>query len=168
MTKHNTKKASQKATALKKKATTSSSKDKKNPIPNDLGAETKTGQQAVSPTKNLSNTQPALDSTLAQKSITPSTNDLREIANTVNPLAQLMRKNKYRAEKRATENKKSLRDVRLPLAGAVLEKKYKGREISVKVLEIGFEYNGKYYKSLSAVACAITGQHISGYHFFGL
>lgn len=167
MTKHNTKKASQKATALKKKATTPSSKNKKNPAPHDLGTETKAGQ-SILPAKPLPDTQPALDSTLAQESITPSTNDLREIANTVNPLAQLMCKNKYRAEKRATENKKSLRDVRLPLAGAVLEKKYKGQEISVKVLEIGFEYNGKYYKSLSAVACAITGQHISGYHFFGL
>ena len=167
MTKHNTKKVSQKAIALKKKATTPSSKNKKNPVPHDLGTETKAGQ-SILPAKPLPDTQPALDSALAQKSITPSTNDLREIANTVNPLAQLMRKNKYRAEKRATENKKSLRDVRLPLAGAVLEKKYKGQEISVKVLEIGFEYNGKYYKSLSAVACAITGQHISGYHFFGL
>ncbi len=167
MTKHNTKKASQKATALKKKANTPSSKDKKNSGPHGLGAETKAGQ-TVSLIKNLSDTQPALAPTPAQKPAIPSTNDLREIANTVNPLAQLMRKNKYRAEKRATENKKSLRDVRLPLAGAVLEKKYKGREIAVKVLEIGFEYNGKYYKSLSAVACAITGQHISGYHFFGL
>ena len=167
MTQHNTKKASQKATALKKKATTPSSKNKKNPVPHDLGTETKAGQSILH-AKPLPDTQPALDSTPAQEPIIPSANDLREIANTVNPLAQLMRKNKYRAEKRATENRKSLRDVRLPLAGAVLEKKYKGQEISVKVLEIGFEYNGKYYKSLSAVACAITGQHISGYHFFGL
>ncbi len=167
MTKHNTKKASQKATALKKKATPSSSKNKKNSGPHDLGTETKAGQ-SILPAKPLPDTQPAIDSVPTQKPTIPSTNDLREIANTVNPLAQLMRKNKYRAEKRASENKKSLRDVRLPLAGAVLEKKYKGQEISVKVLEIGFEYNGKYYKSLSAVACAITGQHISGYHFFGL
>ena len=167
MTKLNTKKASQKATALKKKVTPPSSKNKKNLVPRDLGAETKIGQ-SVPPTKNLLDTQPAIDSSPTQKPATFSSNDLREIANTVNPLAQLMRKNKYRAEKRATEDKKPLRDVRLPLAGAVLEKKYKGREIAVKVLEIGFEYNGKYYKSLSAVACAITGQHISGYHFFGL
>ena len=167
MTKYNTKKASQKTTALKKKATTPSSKNTKNLIPLDLGAEIKAGQ-AILPSKPLPDTQPALAPAPTQKPATFSTNDLREIANTVNPLAQLMRKNKYRAEKRSTENKKSLRDVRLPLAGAVLEKKYKGREIAVKVLEIGFEYDGKYYKSLSAVACAITGQHISGYHFFGL
>ena len=167
MTKYNTKKVSQKATALKKKAITPSSKNKKNLIPLDLGTETKAGQ-SILPAKPLPDTQPAIDSVPMQKPTIPSTNDLREIANTVNPLAQLMRKNKYRAEKRSTENRKSLWDVRLPLVGAVLEKKYKGREISVKVLEIGFEYNGKYFKSLSAVACAITGQHISGYHFFGL
>lgn len=167
MTKYNTKKVSQKTTALKKKAITPSSKNKKNLIPLDLGAEIKAGQ-SILPAKPLPDTQPAIDSVPTQKPTIPSTNALREIANTVNPLAQLMRKNKYRAEKRSAENKKSLRDVRLPLAGAVLEKKYKGREIAVKVLEIGFEYNGKYYKSLSAVACAITGQHISGYHFFGL
>lgn len=167
MTKYNTKKVSQKATALKQKATTPSSKNKKNPVLHGLGEETKAGQ-SILPAKPLPDTQPTIDSVSTQKPAPLSTNDLREIANTVNPLAQLMRKNKYRAEKRSTENKKSLRDVRLPLAGAVLEKKYKGREIAVKVLEIGFEYNGKYYKSLSAVACAITGQHISGYHFFGL
>ena len=128
MTKHNTKKASQEATALKKKAITSSSKNKKNTGPHGWREEIKAGQ-AILPAKPRPDTQPALDSTPAQKPIISSINDLREIANTVNPLAQLMRKNKYRAEKRATENKKSLRDVRLPLAGAVLEKKYKGREI---------------------------------------
>ena len=142
MTKHNTKKASQKATALKK--TTFSSKNKKKPVPHELGEETKAGQ-SILPAKPLPDTQLVIAPIPAQKPTISSTNDLREIANTVNPLAQLMRKNKYRSEKRATENRKSLRDVRLPLAGAVLEKKYKGREIAVKVLEIGFEHNGKYF-----------------------
>ena len=50
----------------------------------------------------------------------------------------------------------------------ILEKKYKGHLVVVKVLEHGFEYNNKYFKTLSAVACAITGQHLSGYYFFGL
>lgn len=92
---------------------------------------------------------------------------LREIADTVNPLAQLIKKNQQRAENKATRGKK-LRDVRLPLAGAVLERKYKGKLLSVKVLEVGFEYESQYYKTLSAVAFAITGHHLSGYHFFGL
>lgn len=92
---------------------------------------------------------------------------LREIADAVNPLAQLIRKNQRRADKRAL-NGNGLRDVRLPLAGAVLERKYKGRLISVRVLEVGFEYESKYYKTLSSVAFAVTGHHLSGYHFFEL
>ena len=91
---------------------------------------------------------------------TPEELQLREYADKINQ--------KRKEDKTPKEDDRRLRDVRLPLAGAVLEKKYKGMEISVKVLEVGFEYNSKYYKTLSAVACAITGQHISGYHFFGL
>lgn len=98
---------------------------------------------------------------------TPEEQQLREYADKINPLAGLIKKNQKRKEDK-TPKEDARRDVRLPLAGAVLEKKYKGMEISVKVLEVGFEYNSKYYKTLSAVACAITGQHISGYHFFGL
>lgn len=91
MTKYNTKKVSQKATALKKKAITPSSKNKKNLIPLDLGAEIKAGQ-SILPAKPLLDTQPAINSVPTQKPAPLSTNDLREIANTVNPLAQLMRK----------------------------------------------------------------------------
>lgn len=92
---------------------------------------------------------------------------LREVATQINPLAQLISKNKQRAEKYNNKNQK-LRDIRIPLPGSILEKKYKGHLVVVKVLEHGFEYNNKYFKTLSAVACAITGQHLSGYYFFGL
>lgn len=92
---------------------------------------------------------------------------LRELATQINPLAQLISKNKQRAEKYNHKDQK-LRDIRIPLPGSILEKKYKGHLVVVKVLEHGFEYNNKYFKTLSAVACAITGQHLSGYYFFGL
>ena len=36
------------------------------------------------------------------------------------------------------------------------------------MLRNGFEFEGDIYKSLSAVAKAITGTHWNGYHFFGL
>jgi len=36
------------------------------------------------------------------------------------------------------------------------------------VLPAGFEFEGHIYKSLSAVAKAITGQHCNGYYFFRL
>lgn len=92
---------------------------------------------------------------------------LRELAAEVNPLAKLIIKNQQRAAAKATEPK-PVRDTRLPRAGTVLERQYKGRKVSVLVLECGFEYEGKRYKSLSAAASAITGQHVSGYFFFKL
>jgi hypothetical protein len=36
------------------------------------------------------------------------------------------------------------------------------------VLEKGFEYEGRRYRSLSAVARAVTGSHWNGFHFFGV
>ena len=60
------------------------------------------------------------------------------------------------------------RDRRLPIPGTYITKNYKGTEIRVKVLEKGFEYNGKVYKTLSSIAKAVTGIHWSGYLFFNL
>ncbi len=59
-------------------------------------------------------------------------------------------------------------DNRLPLPGTVIVREYKGEALQVKVLPAGFEYEGQVYKSLSAVAKAITGQHCNGYYFFRL
>ena len=59
-------------------------------------------------------------------------------------------------------------DDRLPLPGTILHAQYKGQTLQVKVLPHGFEYEGEVYKSLSAVAKAITGQHCNGYLFFRL
>jgi len=60
-----------------------------------------------------------------------------------------------------------LRDKRLPIPGTVIQKRYKDQEYQVKVLEKGFEYKDKFYKSLSAVAHEITGAHWNGFSFFG-
>lgn len=59
-------------------------------------------------------------------------------------------------------------DARLPLPGTILTRQYKGRMLQVTVLTQGFEFEGDVYKSLSAVAKAITGQHCNGYFFFRL
>jgi hypothetical protein len=59
-------------------------------------------------------------------------------------------------------------DSRLPPPRSVIERVYKGQTILVLVLETGFEYDGAIYKTLSAVAKKITGQHCNGYHFFKL
>lgn len=60
------------------------------------------------------------------------------------------------------------RDERVPPPGAVLVRVFKGREHRVTVRANGFEYAGEIYRSLSAVAHAISGSHWNGYHFFGL
>ncbi len=59
-------------------------------------------------------------------------------------------------------------DDRLPPAGTVLTREYKREVVQVLVLRHGFEYQGKVYKSLSAVAKAVTGSHCNGYFFFRL
>jgi hypothetical protein len=59
-------------------------------------------------------------------------------------------------------------DQRLPPAGTILARKYKGATLQVQVLPRGFAYNGQVFKSLSAVAKAITGSHCNGFWFFGL
>ena len=63
-------------------------------------------------------------------------------------------------------NSNNGRDRRLPIPGAIIRKEYKDQLIEVKVLENGFEYQGKSYKTLSAVATAVTGDHLNGYTFF--
>ena len=60
------------------------------------------------------------------------------------------------------------RDRRLPLPGTIITKNYKGADIRVKILEKGFEYNGKVYKSLTAIAKEVTGSHWNGYLFFNM
>jgi len=57
-------------------------------------------------------------------------------------------------------------DDRLPMAGTLLKRRYKGQTVQVRVLEQGFEFDGEVYRSLSAVAKAVTGSHWNGYHFF--
>jgi hypothetical protein len=61
-----------------------------------------------------------------------------------------------------------LTDDRLPRPGTILTRRYKGRTLQVEVLEHGFAFEGKTYRSLSAVAKAVTGAHCSGHFFFGL
>ena len=59
-------------------------------------------------------------------------------------------------------------DARLPPPGTVITRDYKGQTLQIKVLPQGFDFEGDVYKSLSALAKAITGQHCNGYYFFRL
>ena len=55
-----------------------------------------------------------------------------------------------------------------PIAGTMLIREYQGVEYVVTVTRNGYEYAGQPYKSLSAIARAITGTRWNGRVFFGL
>ncbi len=52
--------------------------------------------------------------------------------------------------------------------GAKLLREWQGKTQTVIVLEDGFEWEGKRWRSLSAIARTITGAHWSGPRFFGV
>lgn len=60
------------------------------------------------------------------------------------------------------------RDWRLPEPGTLLTRRLRDRRIMVKVLEDGFEYESRRYRSLSAIAREVTGTRWNGLRFFGL
>lgn len=55
-----------------------------------------------------------------------------------------------------------------PIAGTRLIRQYQGVENTVTVLADGYEWEGRPYRSLSAIARAITGTRWNGWTFFGL
>ena len=55
-----------------------------------------------------------------------------------------------------------------PIAGTRLVREYQGVEHCVTVRDADFEYQGRPYRSLSAIARAITGTRWNGLLFFGL
>jgi hypothetical protein len=55
-----------------------------------------------------------------------------------------------------------------PVVGTQLIRAWRGVEQKVTVLADGFEWEGRRYKSLSAVARAITGTRWNGLTFFGV
>ncbi len=59
-------------------------------------------------------------------------------------------------------------DDRLPMPGTILNRRYKGSTVQVRVLPKGFQFHGEVYRSLSAVARKVTGAHWNGFLFFGL
>ena len=52
--------------------------------------------------------------------------------------------------------------------GTKLVREFKGKRYTVIVLNDGYEFNGKKYKSLSAIANKITGTRWNGKKFFGV
>lgn len=59
-------------------------------------------------------------------------------------------------------------DSRNPVVGTRLVREWNEVEHTVTVMKDGFDWQGRRFKSLSAVARAITGTQWNGYRFFGL
>ncbi len=71
-------------------------------------------------------------------------------------------------EDRRLKGKLPVRKGDRPISGTRLIREWQGVEHTATVLDDGFEYQGRKYKSLSAIARAITGTRWSGPLFWGL
>lgn len=60
------------------------------------------------------------------------------------------------------------RDPRLPMPGSIITKEFDDKRVEVHILEKGFEFEGRTYRSLSAIAREITGTNWNGFAFFNL
>jgi hypothetical protein len=54
------------------------------------------------------------------------------------------------------------------MPGSIIVKEHRGKTLMVHVLDAGFEYDGRRFASLSAIATDITGTKRNGFLFFGL
>lgn len=64
--------------------------------------------------------------------------------------------------------KSVIADPRNPVIGTRLVREWDGTEHVITVLKDGFDWQGRRYRSLSAIARDITGTRWNGYRFFGL
>ncbi|MCL2726672.1 MAG: DUF2924 domain-containing protein [Polyangiaceae bacterium] len=75
---------------------------------------------------------------------------------------------RWRIRQGPTETREAPRDPRVPPVGTVLRRIFEGKMHEVTVCVEGFEYAGQRYKTLSAIARAITGTRWNGLLFFKL
>ena len=68
-----------------------------------------------------------------------------------------------RAERRPAQGRREL-----PVLGTRLIREWNGERHEVTAAQGGFDYRGRRYRSLSAIATIITGTHWNGPAFFGL
>ncbi len=64
--------------------------------------------------------------------------------------------------------RRNRKDPKPPMVGTTLVRRWRDQDLRVEVRENGFEWDGTIYKSLTAVARAITGSNWNGKLFFGL
>jgi hypothetical protein len=101
---------------------------------------------------------------------------IAELAESLDPLAKAATKARRcgtadlhaRGSEGGTRLGHRRREIRLPGPGTTVRRTYKGREIAVRILDDGFEFDDRRYRSLTAIAKLVTGAHWNGLLFFGL
>jgi len=86
------------------------------------------------------------------------------------PKTRSRRVTKATAKRKSKVKPLGARDPRLPKPGTVIEREWRGKKYLVRVMQpgLGFEFEGKPYRSLSALAKHITGQIVNGFAWRGL
>ena len=104
-----------------------------------------------------------------QSECPPTLKEGEDMTKTTKTAGRTRKTAKTRATSSKAQGTTRARDPRLPASGTVLKRTYKGKEVRVTVLDAGFRFEGNEFRSLTAVALAITGYPaISGPHFFKL
>ena len=89
-----------------------------------------------------------------------------------NMMADILRSSGFDEDGRMLDSYQRERDRQrmsgMPVTGTRLMREWNGQRYEVIVVPGGFEYAGRKYRSLTAVALAITGTHWNGRAFFGL
>lgn len=91
---------------------------------------------------------------------------IEELNRNAPPLGSRAAAKAARAPEPGTQDPAPSRDPRLPAPGTVLTRLHGKTEHRVGVLDVGFEYEGKPYRSLSMIAREITGTSWNGFLFF--
>ncbi len=78
------------------------------------------------------------------------------------------RLNDLLAEAKGAKTNRRVAPAKIPIAGTRLVREWRGERYEVIVLANGFEYAGRRWNSLTAIAREITGTHWNGPVFFGL
>ena len=74
----------------------------------------------------------------------------------------------YGLDKMASINRSTPKKKGMPVIGTRLIREWNGKRYEATVVPKGFEFEGKTYRSLTAITKVITGTHWNGPAFFGL
>ena len=131
----------------------------------------------VKPDRLSKYTKP-IDSELIRKIETEHPNTIQEIAygglsdTSRNQMSNILKDGGFNGNgcdsniRRKQRNTKQKSDA--PLVGTRFVRDWNGKRYEVIAVNNGFEYDGRLYRSLTAIAKAITGTHWNGRIFFGL